>query len=197
MIFLFLWNSAKVCSYKEELTARIKSYQFCLKIVLPRPLPTRVMPQNMKSFLMGKPVTSVSFSFLALKKSFVNFTYHWKDISYKRKIGPRYVRLVTLLIPHFFILQLCCRRYSPTASLLRRQISFQSRNFSIRQAALRFYTLSRGYLQSIWPQVEVCPRMRIGWPSEARAWRTKSVFASTRTNNTRLSECFWTRWKKY
>ena len=102
MIFLFLWNSAKVCSYKEELTARIKSYQFCLKIVLPRPLPTRVMPQNMKSFLMGKPVTSVSFSFLALKKSFVNFTYHWKDISYKRKIGPRYVRLVTLLIHHFF-----------------------------------------------------------------------------------------------
>ena len=178
MIFLYLWNSAKVCSYKEESTARIKSYQFCLKSVLPRPLLTRMMPQNMISFLMGKPVTSVSLFM---------------------EIGPRYVHLVTLIIYlFFFILQLCCRRYSPTASLPSRQISFQPRSLSVRQAALRFYTLSRGYLQRIWPQVEVCPRMWIGWPSETRAWRTKGVFAGTRTNNTRLSECLWTRrWKEH
>ena len=86
MIFLYLWNSAKVCSYKEESTARIKSYQFCLKSVLPRPLLTRMMPQNMISFLMGKPVTSVSLFM---------------------EIGPRYVHLVTLII-YLFLSSYSC-----------------------------------------------------------------------------------------
>ena len=153
MIFLYLWNSAKVCSYKEESTARIKSYQFCLKSVLPRPLLTRMMPQNMISFLMGNPVTSVSLFFFFVLETLLSILHSIDiDISHKWKIGPRYVHLVTLIIYlFFFILQLCCRRYSPTASLPSRKISFQPRSLSVRQAALRFYTLSRGYLQRIWP----------------------------------------------